>query len=203
MTQPPSTQKKNETVNKVSDKTVKAPEFLQTERLLLRRPKQSDAQAVFHRYASDREVTRYLSWPTHRSVADTLAFISLSDDEWQRWPAGPYLVFSQEKGGTETLLGSTGLFYKSPTRAVTGYVFAREAWGQGYATEALQSMIHVANQTGIQRLEAICHAEHTPSAHVLEKCGFTREEVRREHFVFPNLKPQKKSDVFSYVRSFD
>ena len=41
-----------------------------------------------------------------------------------------------------------------------------------------------------------------PSAHVLEKCGFTREEVRREHFVFPNLKPQKKSDVFSYVRFF-
>jgi hypothetical protein len=34
----------------------------------------------------------------------------------------------------------------------------------------------------------------------LEKCGFAREEVRREHFVFPNLKPQKKSDVFSYVR---
>ena len=51
----------------------------------------------------------------------------------------------------------------------------------------------------MERVEAICHAEHTPSAHVLEKCGFTREEVRREHFVFPNLKPQKKSDVFSYV----
>lgn len=186
----------------MSDPKTKAREIIQTERLLLRRPKQSDAQAVFHCYASDREVTRYLSWPTHRSVADTLAFISLSDDEWQRWPAGPYLVFSRENSHPEALLGSTGLFYKSPIRAVTGYVFAREAWGQGYATEALQSMIDVATQTGVQRLEAICHAEHTPSAHVLEKCGFTREEVRREHFVFPNLKPQKKSDVFSYVRSF-
>jgi len=56
-------------------------ETIETERLLLRKPKQSDAQAVFHRYASDREVTRYLSWPTHRSVADTLAFLSMSDDE--------------------------------------------------------------------------------------------------------------------------
>ena len=79
-------------------KAVKAPETIETERLLLRRPKQSDAQAVFHRYASDRDVTRYLSWPTHRSVADTLAFLAMSDDEWRRWPAGPYLVLTRDNG---------------------------------------------------------------------------------------------------------
>lgn len=180
-------------------KGVKASETIETERLLLRRPKQSDAQAVFHRYASDREVTRYLSWPTHRSVADTLAFLAMSDEEWQRWPAGPYLVLTRDNVTNDALVGSTGLFYKSPTRAVTGYVFAKDAWGQGYATEALLAMVDVAQQTGVQRLEAICHAEHSPSANVLEKCGFTREEVHREHFVFPNLRPQKKSDVFSYV----
>jgi ribosomal-protein-alanine N-acetyltransferase len=186
----------------VKEKPIKAPECIETERLLLLRPKQSDAQAVFDRYASDREVTRYLSWPTHRSVADTLAFLTMSDIEWQRWPAGPYLVLTHFGGRLGTLIGSTGLFYKSPTRAITGYVFAKDAWGYGYATEALQAMVKLAQQTGVERLEAICHAEHTPSAHVLEKCGFTREEVRREHFVFPNLKPQKKSDIFSYVRCF-
>ena len=186
----------------LESKGIKAAETIETERLLLRRPKQSDAQAVFQRYASDREVTRYLSWPTHRSVADTLAFLAMSDEEWRRWPAGPYLVMMRDNGPMGTLVGSTGLFYKSPTRAVTGYVFAKNAWGQGYATEALLAMVDIAQQTGVERLEAICHAEHRPSAHVLEKCGFTREEVRREHFVFPNLKPQKKSDVFSYVRCF-
>lgn len=183
-------------------KNIRASEKIETARLLLRRPRQSDAQEIFHRYASDRDVTRYLSWPTHRSVADTLAFIAMSDEEWHRWPAGPYLVMAGENGNAEELVGSTGLFYKSATRAVTGYVFARRAWGQGYATEALEAMVNLARQTGVGRLEAICHAEHTPSAHVLEKCGFAREEVRREHFVFPNLRPQKKSDVFSYVRSF-
>lgn len=183
-------------------KAVKAPERIETERLLLRRPKHSDAQAIFERYASDPGVTRYLSWPTHRSIADTLAFLAMSDDEWQRWPAGPYLVLSREDGKPEALLGSTGLFYKGPTRAVTGYVFARHAWGRGYATESLHAMVAVARQTGVDRIEAICHAGHAPSAHVLEKCGFTREEVRREHFVFPNLKPQKKSDIFSYARCF-
>jgi len=179
-------------------KPIKAPESIETERLLLRRPTRSDAQAVFHRYASDREVTRYLSWPTNRSIADTLAFIALSDDEWRRWP-GPYLVLTRDNGTPGALAGSTGLFYKSPTRAITGYSFARNAWGQSYATEALKAMVALARQTGVQRLEAVCHAEHTPSARVLEKCGFSREEVQREHFVFPNLKPQKKSDVFCYV----
>jgi len=183
-------------------RAVKAPEVIETERLLLRRPKRRDAQDIFHRYAADREVTRYLSWPTHRSVADTLAFLAMSDDEWQRWPAGPYLVLARENGAAGSLVGSTGLFYKSPTRALTGYVFAKDAWGLGYATEALDAMVGIAQNTGVARLEAICHAEHIPSAHVLEKCGFTREEVHREHFVFPNLKPQKKSDVFCYVRCF-
>ena len=81
-------------------KSARAPETIETDRLLLRRPKQSDAQAVFHRYASDRDVTRYLSWPTHRNVADTLAFLSWSDAEWDRWPAGPYLVLERNGGGT-------------------------------------------------------------------------------------------------------
>jgi len=180
---------------------IKGPERIETTRLLLRRPKASDAQAVFDRYAADREVTRYLSWPTHRSLADTLAFLSLSDDEWKRWPAGPYLVLTRN-GGPSELLGSTGLFYKSATRAVTGYVFARDAWGQGFATEALEAMVELARQTGLERLEAICHADHLPSANVLEKCGFEKEEVRREHFVFPNLAPQRKSDVLSYVGCF-
>lgn len=183
----------------MAEPAAKAPEQIETERLLLRRPRQSDAEAIFLTFASDHEVTRYLSWPTHRSIADTLAFLCVSDEEWQRWPAGPYLVFSRDNRNSNNLLGSTGLYYKSPTRAVTGYVFAREAWGLGYATESLRAMVEVARQTGVNRVEAICHAEHAPSAHVMEKCGFQREEVYREHFVFPNLKPQKKSDVFSYA----
>jgi RimJ/RimL family protein N-acetyltransferase len=178
---------------------VKGPAIIETERLLLRKPKASDAQAVFGRYAADREVTRYLSWPTHRSVADTLAFLSWSDEDWGRWPAGSYLVFSRDG---RRLLGGTGLSFKCPTRAVTGYVFARDAWGQGFATESLKAMVELSRQTGVERLEAICHIDHRPSAKVLEKCGFEQEEVRREHFVFPNLAPQKRSDVFSYIRSF-
>lgn len=34
-------------------------------------PEPDDRQAIFESYAGDREVTRYVSWPTHRSVQDT------------------------------------------------------------------------------------------------------------------------------------
>lgn len=180
---------------------MKAPERIETARLLLRKPVPADAEAIFRRYAADPVVTRYLSWPTHRTVADTQAFLAWSDDEWEKWPAGPYLVLSC--GKAPVLLGATGLAFKNPSHAITGYVFAHDAWEQGFATEALMAMVDLAQKLGLKRIEAVTHAAHQASAHVLEKCGFQREEIRREHFLFPNLKPQKKSDVFSFARCFD
>ena len=38
-------------------------EPVETERLVLRRPTAADAPAIFARYASDPEVTRYMAWP--------------------------------------------------------------------------------------------------------------------------------------------
>ena len=53
-----------------------APERIETERLLLRRPRDTDADAIFTRYASDPAVTHLVGWPTHRSLEDTRAFLS-------------------------------------------------------------------------------------------------------------------------------
>jgi len=176
---------------------MKAPDILHTERLTLRKPVAGDAEAIFRRYASDPLATRYLSWPTHRTVDDTRAFLAWSDADWQRWPAGSYLVFSTE---THALLGGTGLSFTSPSEAVTGYVFAQDAWGHGYATESVEAMVALARQTGVRHLEAICHADHRASAHVLEKCGFAQTEVRRSSVEFPNLAPGNRFDVLCYVK---
>lgn len=174
-------------------------ERIETARLLLRRPAFSDAEAIFSAYSSDPEVTRYLSWPTHRTVKDTRAFLEWSDGEWERWPAGPYLVLLRDDG---RLLGSTGLAFRSPERAATGYAFARVEWGHGYATESLQAMVDLARDLGVREVESICHVDHRPSAHVMEKCGFQFLGIRREETEFPNLTPGRRSDVMSYVRTF-
>ena len=179
---------------------VRAPATIETDRLVLRRPLASDAQAVFARYAGDPAVTRFLGWRTHRSVVDTQMFLACCDGEWQQSGVGPYLIQSREDG---ELLGSTGLRLASPQQASTGYLLARDAWGQGYATEALRAMRDMALRLGVLRLSAVCHPEHRASWRVMEKCGFTREGILRAHAQFPNLAPGIAADVLCYSSVFD
>lgn len=176
---------------------MKGPERFETSRLVLRKPTLADAEAVFIRYASDSEVTRYLGWPRHQSVDDTKAFLTFSDAEWSRWPAGPYLIESRSE---HTLLGGTGLGFEAPSTAVTGYVLARDAWGNGYATEALTAVVDIAKKLGVVRLYALCHPGHPASARVLEKCGFRLEQRLVQFAEFPNLNPGFRGACLRYVR---
>ena len=41
---------------------------IETERLILRRFESDDAQAMYDNWASNPNVTKYLTWPTHSSV---------------------------------------------------------------------------------------------------------------------------------------
>ena len=140
---------------------MKAPERLETTRLVLRRPSPGDAHAIFTRYASDADVTRYLAWPRHESIESTRSFLGFSDLEWASWPAGPYLIESRAAG---TLLGSTGLGFETPEQAGTGYVLARDAWGNGYATEALFALLKLCASLGVRRVHALVHLEHATFA---------------------------------------
>jgi ribosomal-protein-alanine N-acetyltransferase len=176
----------------------KAPTELQTTRLVLRKPRREDAWAIFERYAADREATRYMAWPVHTTINDTYAFLTFSDVEWERWPAGPYMIFSRADG---TMVGSTGYAFESAHRAITGYILARDSWGLGYATESLRALVDLAPTIGIRVLSASTHAEHAASGHVLTKCGFVKEGVLPMHMIFPNLGSGLRADVISYSLS--
>lgn len=178
----------------------KAPAHIETARLVLTPPQASDAASIFERYASDPDVTRFLGWPRHAVVADTHAFLQFSAAEWERGPAGPYLIRSRGDG---RLLGSTGFSFDGPRRAVTGYVLAKDAWGQGYATEALEAILQVARQIGVARVHALCHPAHRASWRVLEKCGFIRDTSWTQQVEFPNLAPGVLQDVLCYAATFD
>jgi ribosomal-protein-alanine N-acetyltransferase len=179
---------------------VKAPAALETERLVLRRPLMEDARNVFARYASDPAVTRFLGWRPHASLEDTELLLSSSNAEWAQYGVGCYLIQSREDG---ELIGSVSLRLVSAQQAATGYVLARDAWGRGYATEALHAMRSLALRLGVLRLSAICHPDHRASWRVLQKCGFTREGVLRGHAQFPNIAPGVASDVLSYSFAYE
>jgi RimJ/RimL family protein N-acetyltransferase len=169
-----------------------------TSRLILRPPHAEDAAPIFRRFAADSEVTHFVGWPRHTSIDDTTAFLEFSSSEWRRWPVGPLLI---ELRTDRTLLGSTGLAFETPERASTGYVLARDAWGLGYATEALAAVLVLAQELGITRLYALCHPANLPSIRVLERCGFSREDILAKHLVFPNLGDNEPQDVACYVHA--
>ena len=173
----------------------KAPMQVETARLILSAPTPSDAEAIFERYAGDPEVTRYLGWPRHHSVSDTQQFVASSAAEWERWPAGAYLIRTRSDG---RLIGGTGLHFEHLDEAVTGYVLAKDAWGQGYATEALGAIVALARRIALRRVYACCHPEHRASWRVLEKCGFTLDPSWTDRAEFPNLAPGELQDVLCY-----
>jgi ribosomal-protein-alanine N-acetyltransferase len=174
-----------------------APLLVETRRLVLSPPSSADARAIFHRYASDEAVTKYLAWPTHRTMADTEAFLAFSATQWEREGAGPYLIWSRADG---ELLGSSGLDAEPGAQAMTGYVLARDAWGHGYATEALTAIVGVAADIGVRRIYALCHPDHRASAHVLEKCGFDRDPSWHLPIRLPNLADGVMQQVLCYHR---
>ena len=173
--------------------------MIETSRLRLRKPHASDARAIFDRYSSDPRVTRYLGWPTHLTIDDTDAFLAFCHAEWARWPAGPLLIESRADG---RLLGSTGLGFETPRQASTGYVLAHDAWGLGYATEALSAVRDHAAALGVERVYALCHPAHRASARVLEKCGFVSEGTLPGYAQFPNLAPGVPADVLCYAMRY-
>ncbi len=174
---------------------MKAPHTIETARLLIRKPQISDAEAIFERYSSDPEVGEFLAWPIQESVDETREFLERSEQEWEQWPAGAYLITRVVDG---SIVGGTGLHFETPQRASTGYVIARDCWGKGYASEAVGAMQELAAKLSVSRLYALCHTEHKPSRRVLEKAGFQFEGVLRRHCEFPNLEPGVPQDVFCF-----
>ena len=56
---------------------------LETGRLILRRFTVEDAEAMYRNWASDPEVTRYLTWPCHASAEATAALLETWVEKYQ------------------------------------------------------------------------------------------------------------------------
>ena len=147
-----------------------------TERLLLRKPVQSDAEPVFRGYAQDPHITRFLLWAPHRNIGETRDFLRRTADLWKQ---GKEFTWAIETTASGELVGMIALRI-SPPRADFGYVIARAHWNNGIATEAAQVLGRWAlAQEGIHRLWALCDTDNPASVRVLEKLGLKREGILR------------------------
>lgn len=152
---------------------------IRTPRLWLRDFVSDDLDAVHH-YASDPIVTRYMFYGP-RTLPETRDYLEgvLVDQHAQprrMWELGVV------EAATQRLVGACDLTLESEAVADLGFIFSREVWGRGYATEVAGAMVRLGFQDRrLRRIFSTCDVENVASARVLEKSGLRRESTLREH----------------------
>lgn len=140
---------------------------IRTERLLLR-PATFDDVDAFHRILSDPRAMAYWSTPPHQDLAETqgwvASMIGIKPSEGED--------FAIELNGR--VIGKAGL-YRFPE---VGFILHPDAWGNGYAREALEIVLGRAFAVHrLPRVEADVDPRNEPSLRLLAGLGF--QETRR------------------------
>ena len=153
---------------------------LETDRLILRRFSLDDAGAVFNNYASDTDVTRYTSLPTHQSTADSLEWCELNVSSY---PNLEYYSWAIVLKSSDDLIGgiSAVAVDNSIRKATVGYSIGKPWWNHGYASEALIAIVRfLFEEVGLNRIEAFFDPRNPYSGKVMEKAGMRYEGTHRQ-----------------------
>jgi RimJ/RimL family protein N-acetyltransferase len=178
---------------------LRPPETFTTERLVARLPRVEDAAAAFAAYASDPEVTRYLSWRYYTEVEPLQKFLHGVVRTWETSEGAGHYGWMLCLRGTDTPIGSIGVGF-DVHGAVIGYVLGRAYWGRGLMTEAVRYVAAWAlAQPPLFRVWAFCDAENLASARVMEKAGLVREGLLRRWQVCPTISPEPR-DCLIYAK---
>lgn len=148
------------------------PRPMETERLTLRPFREEDAQPMFDNWATDPEVTRFLTWPVHANVDITRSVLR----RWIDAGSSEWCVEPKEFGEA---MGSIGVVNVDGDIIEVGYCLSRKCWGRGYAAEALRAVIQYLFACGAKRVVAKHDVNNPNSGRVMQKAGMTWLENRR------------------------
>ncbi len=158
-------------------------EPVRTERLILRPPRLSDAEAA-HQRRSLAEVARYQDWEmpyTRERAAASMARTAAMDGPVD---GAGWTITVVDATAPDRILGDLSVELRWGGRTgYFGYTFHPDHWGRGYATEAAQALItYLFTDVGVGRIESSLHPDNPPSARVLEACGLIFEGQTRQSF---------------------
>lgn len=145
---------------------------IETERLLLRPFRESDAEAFFE-CCQNPNIGNNAGWKPHGSLEESQeilrsVFISQS---------GIWAIILKEDG---RLIGSIGIIpdpkRENPQARMLGYWLDESHWGKGYMTEAVQSVLDYGfNTLQLSLITANCYPHNERSQQVLKRHGFIYE----------------------------
>ena len=160
--------------------THKGTQRIETERLILRRFRVEDAQAMYDRWASDPQVTHFLTWPPHESVDSTRQLLALWEQDYEKPEHYQWAITLKEQD--DLPVGSIAVVFRDDLaeKAEVGYCIGRVWWRQGITSEALAGVIgFLFEEVGMGRVEARHDVNNPNSGAVMEKCSMRKEGVMR------------------------
>jgi RimJ/RimL family protein N-acetyltransferase len=147
--------------------------ILKTERLTLKPQQMGDAPALFM-MLNDAEAMRFWSRPPIARLAVVEDLVA----EQLAAAARGVCHYWTVREGTDAV-GSVDLSLIQDGSAELGFLFRRDRWGLGLASEAAAAAAaHAMGPLGLKRLASVILAENRAAARVLEKTGFSLVDRR-------------------------
>lgn len=152
---------------------------LETERLILRKVTKEDIEDIYL-YGSDEEVSKYVTWNTHETIADTKGFVEFVLNKYENKQVSPWGIEYKENG---KFIGTVDFVWWQPNHKIAeiGYVISKDYWGKGLTTEVAKELVKFGfEEMDLVRVQARCDVENIASARVMEKSGMTLEGIIRK-----------------------
>lgn len=153
---------------------------IETDRLILRRYVIEDADAMYTNWASDSEVTKFLTWQPHSSVEVSRGIIEnwlkeYSDEKYYQW------AIVLKDNGNEPIGDISVVHMKEDISMVhIGYCLGRAWWRRGIMSEALKAVTDFMFDTvEVNRVESRHDPMNPNSGKVMQKCGMKYEGTLR------------------------
>ena len=152
---------------------------LETTRLVLRRAEIADTQSMFRNWASDPEVTKFLTWLPHTDTDVTKNILeswveSYAKDDYYQW-----LIVLKELGEPigSIMVNTVG----RAQSAHVGYCIGKAWWHKGIMSEALKVVMDfLFDEVGYHRVESLHDPNNPNSGKVMVKCGMKYEGTLRQ-----------------------
>lgn len=155
-------------------------ETIETKRLILRRFSINDAEAMHRNWASDPEVTKFLTWPVHKSVEDSKEILKKWIPSYEQKDYYQWAIVLKEQGN-EPIGSIAAVDQDDDTQKVhIGYCIGKNWWHQGIMSEALGAVIDFFfDRVGVNRVESRHDPRNPHSGMVMKKCGMKYEGTLR------------------------
>ncbi len=154
---------------------------IETERLLLRRFSIRDADAMFRNWASDPEVTKYLTWPAHSSAEVSRAVLEDWVSSYAQENYYKCAIVLKAKGNDPIESISAMGMNDEIDMIHVGYCLGRDWWRQGIMSEALHAVMDFFfDEVGANRIESRHDPRNPHSGMVMKKCGMQYEGTMRQ-----------------------